>query len=260
MSEAEQRLQRHVRAMAAVNRQLQAQVDGSRTWTPSSEQGEADLLTSGATSSGGFLAGARRAGAANAWLEQLAIGVDGNKPFLVRLANGRTSLIEGGYRRDVKSGLLMAALERMLGRVHTVSDDEFDRWTDGVPVEVLEGPQGPPFLVVGGQRLPLRGLPVPYPITADQMLLFPMGPELNIAEANVSRAQFQRAMYGRYQIDRARSAIARRGFVGASRAAASRVSRRFRRRAGSRRVRPLLPSGLARRLRRVGRRVERTVD
>jgi hypothetical protein len=230
MSEIEQRLQRHVRAMGAVNRQLQAQLEGGRTWTPSPGQGDADLLTSAiATSSGASVAGGRRAGTADAWLEELAVSTEGRKPFLFRLANGRTFLVEGGYRREVPSGLLVAALERMLGRSHEVSNDEADRWTDGVPVEVFEGPQGPPFVVVSGKRLPVRGLPLPYPVGADQMQLFPQGRGLNIAEANVSRSQLHRALYGRYQIDRARSAIARRGLVGATKAAASRVSRRARR-------------------------------
>jgi hypothetical protein len=230
MSENEQRLQRHVRAMGAVNRQLQAQLDGGRTWTPSSGQTDADLLTSpGATSSGALFGAARRAGAANAWLEQLAVSAEGHKPFLVRVANGKPFLVEGGYRREVPSTLFVAALERMFGPSHTVSRDEAKRWTDGVPVEVLEGPQGPPFVVVGGKRLSLRGLPVPYPVGADQMQLFPPGRDLNVSEANVSRAKFQRAMYGGYQVDRVRSALRRRGFVGTAKAAASRVSRRARR-------------------------------
>ena len=167
MSEIEQRLQRHVRAMGAVNRQLQAQMEGSRTWTPAAGQGESDLLTSSGATSGAFITGGRRAGTANAWLEQLAVSTEGQKPFLVHLASGRTYLVEGGYRRAVPSGLLVAALERMLGPTHNVSNDEADRWTDGVPVQVLEGPQGPPFVVVGGQRLPIRGLPLPYPVGAD---------------------------------------------------------------------------------------------
>jgi hypothetical protein len=229
MSDTEQRLQRHVRAMGAVNRQLQAQLEGGRTWTPSSGQGEGDLLTSPGATSGAFIAGGRRAGAANAWFEQLATSGEGHKPFLVRLANGRPFLVEGGYRREVPSGLLVAALERMFGPTHTVSSDEAKRWTDGVPVAVLEGPQGPPFVVVGGKRLSLRGLPVSYPVGSDQMQLFPGGRDLNVAEANVSRAQFQQAMYGRYQVDRARAAIRRRGFVGATKTAVNRVSRRARR-------------------------------
>jgi hypothetical protein len=230
VSDVEERLQRHVRAMGAVNRQLQAQLEGGRTWTPSADQGEPDLLTSpGASPSGGFLAGARRAGTANTWLEQLAVSADGHKPFLVRAANGTTFLVEGGYRRPVPSGLLVATLERLFGATQRVENEEADRWTDGVPVAVLEGPQGPPFVVVGGKRLPIRGLPLPYPVGADQMHLFPQGREFNVAEANVSRAQFRRAMYGKYQIDRARSVIARRGLVGAAKEAARRVSRRVRR-------------------------------
>jgi len=230
MNDNEQRLQRHIRAMAAVNRQLQAQLEGGRSWMPSSGQVDADLLSGpGATSSGAFIAGGRRAGGANAWLDQLAGSAEGHKPFLVHLAHGRPFLVEGGYRREVPSALLVAALERMLGPSQPVSGDEAKRWTDGPPVAVLEGPQGPPFVVVGGRRLSLRGLPVPYPVGADQMQTFPPGRDLNVAEATVSRAQFQRAMYGGYQVDRVRSVIRRRGIVGAAKAATTRLTRRARR-------------------------------
>jgi hypothetical protein len=209
---------------------LQAQLEGGRSWTPSSGQGEADLLTSPAgASSGAFIGGVRRAGAANAWLEQLAVGAEGHKPFLVRLTNGKPFLIEGGYRREVPSALLVSTLERVFGPCHTVSADEAKRWTDGVPVAVLEGPHGPPFVVVGGKRRSLRGLPVPYPVSPEQMQLLPSGRDLNVAEANVSREKFERAMYGGYQVDRVRSAIRRKGLLGATKTAASRISRRARR-------------------------------
>ena len=59
--------------------------------------------------------------------------------------------MEGGYRREVRSGLLAAALEEAFGPRKQVTDREFDRWTDGVPVEVLEAPEGPPFVIVGRQ-------------------------------------------------------------------------------------------------------------
>jgi hypothetical protein len=230
MTENEQRLRRHVRAMAVVNRQLQAQLEGERTWAPTPGQGEGDLLTgTGTVSSASLIGGVRRAGVANAWLEQLAVSAEGHKPFLVRVGNGKRFLIEGSYRREVPSSILVAALERVVGPCHTVSSDEARRWTDGVPVAVLEGPQGPPFVVVGGKRLSLRGLPVPYAVGAEQMRLIPPGRELSLAEANVSRVQFRRAIYGGYQIDRARSAIRRRGFFGAAKTAATRVSRRARR-------------------------------
>src|SRR5215211_781869 len=154
-SEREQRLQRHVRAMGAVNRHLQAQLEGGGTWTTSASTGKADLLTSGGSLSGAFITGGRRVGSANVWLEHLAVSSEGEKPFLVRLANRRVFLIDGGYRREVRSGLLAGALERTLGASRYVSNDKAGRWADGVPVEVLEGPQGPPFVVVGGKRLPL---------------------------------------------------------------------------------------------------------
>jgi hypothetical protein len=225
MTENERRLQRHVRAMAVVNRQLQAQLEGGRSWSPSAGQGEGDLLTSAGTTSSGV----RRAGAADAWLEQLSVSSEGHKPFLVRPANGKPFLIEGGYRREVPSALLVSTLERVFGPCHTVSADEAKRWTDGAPVTVLEGPQGPPFVVVGGKRRSLRGLPVPYPVTPEQMQLLPPGRDLNVAEANVSRAKFERALYGGYQVERVRSAIRRKGLLSATKTAASRVSRRARR-------------------------------
>ena len=76
MSETEERLQRHVRAMGAMNRQLQAQLEGGggAPWgTPSSQGGDL-LATAGTAAFGTSAAGARRAATAGGWLEQLAIG------------------------------------------------------------------------------------------------------------------------------------------------------------------------------------------
>jgi hypothetical protein len=231
MSETEERLQRHVRAMGAMNRQLQAQLEGGggAPWgTPSSQGG--DLLAAAGTAAfGTSAAGARRAATAGGWLEQLAMGTDGAKPVLVRRRNGRAFLVEGGYRREIRSGVIAAALEEKFGAAREVKDSEFDRWTDGVPVEVLEGPQGPPFVVAGGRRLPLRGMPLPYPVSGDQTALFPKGPEVNVGAANVSRARFREAMYGRYQMERLRSAVARKGVVGTAKETARRATRRARR-------------------------------
>jgi hypothetical protein len=231
VSENEERLRRQVRAMGAVNRQLQAQLDsgGSRSWAGPAGPGGGDLLANGTTGLSGYSAGARRASVAAPWLEQLSAGIEGPEPFLVQATNGKTFLIEGGFRREVRSGLLVAALEGMVGRRRNVSDHEFDRWAGGVPVEVLEGPQGPPFVVVGGRRLPLRGLPLPHPVSADQMQLFPTGRELNVSSANVSRVQLQRAIHGAYQVDRLRAAVERRGVLGAAKEGARRSVRRARR-------------------------------
>ena len=46
---------------------------------------------------------------------------------------------------------------------------------------MLEAGTGPAFVVVGGRRLPLRSLPLPYLVSTDDMLLFPEGEELNVA-------------------------------------------------------------------------------
>jgi len=230
VSETEERLQRHVRAMGAMNRQLQAQLDGGggRVWGASSGQDGDLLATTGSATFGTSGANARRAATAGGWLEQLATGGDGAAPFLVRRKNGRTFLVEGGYRREIRSGVIAAALEEKLGAARVVKDGEFGRWTDGVPVEALEGPQGPPFVVVGGRRLPLRGMPLPYPVSGDQMELLPKGAELNVGTANVSRARFRQAMYGRYQAERLRSAVARRGIIGTAKEAARRATPRLR--------------------------------
>jgi hypothetical protein len=222
MSEAEERLQRHVRAMGAMNRQLQAQLDGGAgsSWSSSSGQDGDLLATTGSVTFG--TSAARRAAIAMRWLEQLAMGSDGAGPFLVRRRNGRTFVVEGGYRRDVRSGVIAAALEKRLGTARVVKDSKFDRWTDGVPVEVLEGPKGPPFVVVGGRRLPLRGLPLLYPVSGDQMELFPKGPEVNVGAANL-----RQVMYGRYQ--RLRAAVARKGVIGTAKEATRRATHRARR-------------------------------
>ena len=45
---------------------------------------------------------------------------------------------------------------------------------------MLEGGTGRPFVVVGGRRFPLRGLPLPYPVKDDEMLVLPVGEELHI--------------------------------------------------------------------------------
>jgi hypothetical protein len=231
MSEIEDRLQRHLRAMGAMNRQLQAQLDGGGigTWRSASDHGDDDLLTTvGASGFGTSAAGARRAATAGSWLQQLAADAAEDAPHLVRRTNGRAFLIEGGYRREIRSGVVAAALEEKFGLARRVNNSDFDRWTDGVPVEVLEGPQGPPFVAVGGRRLPLRGMPLPYPVSGEQMALLPPGPEINVGQANVSRARFREAMYGRYQIDRVRSAIARKGVVGTAKEAAKRAAHRGR--------------------------------
>jgi hypothetical protein len=228
----EQRLRRELRAMGAVNRQLQAQLEGGGYVAISSAStGEGgDLL---APTAGAFRAGNLRRGSdASRWIQQLERDAASGPPALVRASSGKAFVVEGNRRREVRAGLLIPALEQLLGEARPVDDGELDRWIESAPVEVLEGPRGAPFVIVGGKRWPLRGLPVPYPVGTEQMYLFPEGSELNVAATNVSRSRFQRAVTGRYQLERAREVMRRQGPVKGAAAIARRAVGRMKRGAG----------------------------
>ena len=166
------RLRRQLRAQSAVNRQLHAQLDGGSVRVASSGRAGAEGASKALT--------VRRVTEGGSWLEQLRMH-GGGKPALVQTPTQGSYVIDGDMRRQVKAGMLFAALTRVLGAPRTVSDQELERWSPGPPVEVLESSSGPAFIVVGGRRLPLRGLPLPYLVSTEDMLLFPEGEELNIA-------------------------------------------------------------------------------
>jgi len=227
------RLRRHLRALAAVNRQLQAQLEGSgrrAIGLPPSLRAaglvDADVGTGAPTPAP--LLSLRRGAHAGPWLEQLQLTVGASDPHLVRRSGRAIFLVEGTHRREVRSGILAAALEQALGEPRDVTDEELARFTVGVPVEVLEGPSGPAFVVVGGMRRSLRGLPLPHPVGADEVQLFPEGEGLDLAAANVSRARYEQAKaasrFGR------RAAQARRSPTRAARAAVRRAARALGRR------------------------------
>jgi hypothetical protein len=154
MTNEAQRMRRHLRALATVNRQLQAQLE-----------------TTGANP---------RSSVASTWVEMLHENTEASSPYLVRRSNGTKFLIEGSYRRDIRSGQLAAALAQLLGEHRDATDEEVDGWIEGPPVEIMESPRGAPFIVVGGHRLPIRGLPLPYPVTVAEMESFPQGSEINL--------------------------------------------------------------------------------
>lgn len=154
MTEEAQRMRRHLRALSTVNRQLQAQLE-----------------TTGASP---------RSTVASTWVAMLRQNTEADAPYLVRRSNGTKYLIEGSYRRDIRAGQLAAALAQFLGGHRNATDEELDGWIEGPPVEIMESPRGAPFVVVGGHRLPIRGLPLPYPVTVAEMETFPQGSELNL--------------------------------------------------------------------------------
>lgn len=154
-----ERLRRQLRAMSAVTSQLHAQL---RAAQPVSQ------------------AKPRRAGQADAWigeLERVALPV---QVEVLVTTDRKVWLREGSIRRSVKAGVLTIALERIFGPRRPVEQAELDGLTEGPPVEVFESPSGPMFIVVGGERLPLRGLPAPIPVSQEASGRFPEGPELDV--------------------------------------------------------------------------------
>jgi hypothetical protein len=167
-----QRLRRQLRAQSAVNRQLHAQLDGGGTVrVAASGRGAGDGARSALT--------VRRVTEGGPWLEHLHMH-GGGEPFLVQTPAKGLYVVDGEMRRQVKAGMLFTALTRVLGAPREISDHDLQRWSTGPPVEVMESGSGPAFLIVGGRRLPLRGLPLPYLVSTEDMLLFPEGEELNV--------------------------------------------------------------------------------
>ena len=172
-----QRLRRQLRAQSAVNRQLHAQLDGGTVRVAASGRGAGDGARSALT--------VRRVTEGGPWLEHLHMH-GGGEPFLVQTPTKGVYVVDGEMRRQVKAGMLFAALTRVLGAPREISDHDLQRWSTGPPVEVMESGSGPAFLIVGGRRLPLRGLPLPYLVSTEDMLLFPEGEELNVTAATRS--------------------------------------------------------------------------
>jgi hypothetical protein len=200
-----ERLRRELRATAAVNRQLQAQLDEPH----------------GAPHN-------RRVSSGLRWLEELS-DTGPSKPSLVRATDGAVFVIEGPHKRSVRSGLLAAAVEELLGPPRAITDQELEGYANGVPVELLESSGGPPFLVLGGQRHPTVGVPLPYPVDFGHASVFAEGAEINVAAANVARRRFAEAMTGELQLARMRNSLTTRGALGTAKAAARRLKIRIRR-------------------------------
>ncbi|MCU1467953.1 MAG: hypothetical protein JWM72_3881 [Actinomycetia bacterium] len=179
-----ERLRRHLRALSAVNNQLHSQLEsGLRR----SVDAGGDGLLAGGDARASILA-LRRADAGSQWIEQLQLHGSASDPFLVRNSKRGNFLVEGPLRRVIRAGMLFVALESLIGAAREVGDAELDRWNEGPPVEVLEAPSGPAFIIVAGRRLTLRGLPLPNPVTTDEMLRFPEGEELRIGAGRPSSA------------------------------------------------------------------------
>jgi hypothetical protein len=203
-----ERLRRELRALAAVNRQLQASRDQQ-------------VVTRAV----------RRSGVGGAWIESLAaVGIRESR--VVRAPDGSVFLVEGSTKRPLRSGLLAAAIENVLGETTDVTEEELQQLTEGPPVALFEGTKGNPFVIIGGRRHSVTGLPLPYPVDDLQASDLPEGEEINVAAANISRRRFDEARTGQFQLNRARGTLARKGFVGTAKSIGRRVGSRVKRAIG----------------------------
>jgi hypothetical protein len=204
-NDEQDRLRRELRAMAAVNRQLQAQLE-----EPTGARRD------------------RRAATGIAWIEQLAaMGV--SDAHLARSPDGSVFVIEGTRKRPVRSGIIAAAIEQSFGAPRDITDAELDQLTEGVPVELFEASSGAPFVVLGGRRCGARGVPLPHSVDNRHASEFPEGDEINVAGANVSRRRFEEAMSGQFQMSRVRGAIQKKGALGTVKALGRRVGSKAKR-------------------------------
>jgi hypothetical protein len=228
-----ERLRRHLRALSAVNRQLHAQLESGSMRAVDTGRARDDILA-GVDDTGTRLSmlAIRRAGTGSEWIEQLQLLGSAADPFLARSPSRGAFLVEGPLRRRVKAGILFVALERVIGTARVMTDAELDRFTEGPPVELLEAASGPAFIIVAGRRLPIRGLPLPHPVTAEEMLRFPEGEELRVGGGNGRRGEMRAG-----GLRRASSLVQREGPVRAGatvvRVATRRLLRSARQRSGT---------------------------
>lgn len=180
------RLHRQIRAMGVVNQQLRAQLDAAnQELVPRRDRARSPFDDPENPPPVGQAI--RRSAIAAEWVEATPQRAPEPEHQLVLTAEDDTFLIEGDVRRRVRSGLVVAALERLIGARRPVTATDLAAWTEGPPVEVLEAGPGLPFLLVGGRRLPVTGLPLPHPVTEDAVAALLVGPELDLAQMTVRR-------------------------------------------------------------------------
>jgi hypothetical protein len=143
----------------------------------------------------------RRAHAVAAWLGPLVDAATDEPPAIVT-DEGKAYVREGAVFRRINAGLLTPALERRLGPRRPVTDEERAAWVEGPPVEVIEGLTGPPFVVVGGVRVPVRNLPVPHPVRASALDGLPEGPAIDVTAAHKETEQALKAARAELEAER----------------------------------------------------------
>jgi predicted O-methyltransferase YrrM len=127
------------------------------------------------------------------WIAQLREYVATEQPRLVQTQTGTIYLFEAGMKRHVTTWLIVRALEDLFGPL-TKSKGSLDQFGDGPPVEILADTDGRLYLIAGGQRYPVRGLPVPLAASPERLALFPMAGETVDLYRGVKRAGVKPSM------------------------------------------------------------------
>ena len=184
MNEEVEGLRRHLRALALVNRRLHAQVADLQPSKAQVKERAASVPLAPIV----LDPGARSAAHHGTDLPTMTT-TSGSQPHLTRRSDGLVFLVDSDGRRKVKSGLLAAALEMELGPMELEGESGYGRAGDALPLEILVGPTCPPYVIVGGLRMTLRGLPVPRAVDAAEEARYPEGKTLDLARANVARSR-----------------------------------------------------------------------
>ncbi len=119
--------------------------------------------------------------APSAWPAELAAGATGT-PVLVERADGHTVVVEAGTTRMVNPPVLAIALAQVLDHAD-IPEDELRSLPKGPAVTALKATGEPAFVVVGGRRHAIGGLPITRHIDADRYAQFPEGQGLDLLRA-----------------------------------------------------------------------------
>lgn len=187
------RLRRELRAVAAVNRQLRAELDGSsqRAISPPGGTAPSSGTARDPEGAGAFKSSITGGGPASSGVDRIEV---------VQGPTGIVYLIEGGNVHRIGSNVVAAALEEVFGFRRPIDTDELARYVTAPTIEVYCNEAGRTFVVVAGRRMPVEGLPVVRDAPPGLEATLEAGEKLNVNHAIVARSLYARALRGQQQM------------------------------------------------------------
>lgn len=188
-----ERLRRELRAVAAVNRQLRSELDGStqRAIAPPDGRAPSTQATRDPEGAGAFKSAITGGGPASSGVDRIEVVQD---------PAGTVHLVEGSNVHRIGSNVIAAALEEVFGFRRPVTTDELSRYVPAPTIEVYCNEAGRTFVVVAGRRLPVEGLPVVRDAPPGLEATLDAGPKLNVNHSIVARSLYMRALRGQQQL------------------------------------------------------------